>query len=163
MYPLGNPTDVIREPIFVSENYRNIGSKHSYATGAPLEPLTSALTLANAQRVNAPEFRTLGGNFQLERPPANRDFRAWELPRRNARVGEDCNEWLLGVILGVSASGVSASGFPTCPQHPREFERQPFGRLWKSSVTVAKWAIYPAKRPMSDRDFRPWPTSRRLS
>ena len=68
MYPMRNPLDVTRGPIFVTKNYRDLSPEHGWVTGAPLEPLTTALNLAGAQRVDAQKFRTLNGNFAMGRP-----------------------------------------------------------------------------------------------
>ena len=80
------------EPIFTSKNYRNVKPQRGWVTGAPLEPLTTALDLVGATRVDAKEFRTLGGNFELGRLVEDGDFTAWELLEIKARAGEDCRE-----------------------------------------------------------------------
>ena len=68
MYPLGNPLDIARRPIFATKNYRNLSPKRGWATGAPLGPLTTDFNLVGAKRVDAQDFRTLDGNFAAERP-----------------------------------------------------------------------------------------------
>ena len=93
---MGNPTDVIREPVLVSKNYRRIGPKHGRATGAPLEPLATALNLAGAHRVDATEFRTLDGNFALGRPLVNRISRYRNSPDAKHEWGKPATngEWV---------------------------------------------------------------------
>ena len=73
--------------------------------GAHLESLTTGLNLVGAGRVDAKDFRTLDGSFDLERPLGNGHFTAWELPKIQGRAEEDCHEWRLGVRLGESTSG----------------------------------------------------------
>ena len=42
---------VIRDPIFVSGNYRDLSARRGRVTGDPTEPSTKALTSAGAVRV----------------------------------------------------------------------------------------------------------------
>ena len=60
---------------------------------------------AGAARVDVQEFRTFDVNFGLGRSMVSRDFQVWELPDREARVGEEYRGWRLGVRLGAAASG----------------------------------------------------------
>ena len=105
MYPIGNPAQVPHEPIFISKSYRNLEGNHGWATGDPMEPLSTAPSNAGAELVDAGDFRTLGGNAGPLRPLAGRDFKVWASPDRNARDGKECHEWRLGVRLGPYASG----------------------------------------------------------
>ena len=104
MYPIRDPKNVERELIFASENYRVLDAKHSWVTGDPLKPLTTALTHAGAVQVDVKEFRTSGANFWSGRPLVTRDFQVWEMPGRQARVRNERHEWRLGVRLGATAS-----------------------------------------------------------
>ena len=95
MYPMGNPTDVVRE----HQTEAWLGNRRASRTPH-----------------NGPEFgwRAPGGRdgipssgwqLRLGASPGQQDFQVWELPRRKASVGKDCHEWRLGVRLGASASG----------------------------------------------------------
>ena len=48
MYQISDPTIVIREPIFVSKNWRNLNADHGWVTGNPMGPLTNAPSSAGA-------------------------------------------------------------------------------------------------------------------
>ena len=85
MYPMGDPTIGVRDKIFVSKNFWNLDADHGWVTGNPVEPLTRALILAGAVRVDDADFRALDSNSGLLRPPVGRDFLARSLPGRKAR------------------------------------------------------------------------------
>ena len=105
MYPLGDPADVDRDPIFISKNYWDLDPDYCWVTGAPMEPLTRALALAGAVRVDAGDFRALGANAGLLRPLVGRGRQLRALTGRKARDGKECHDWQLGVKLGLTASG----------------------------------------------------------
>ena len=67
-YPMGDPKLVPRDPIFISEKYRDLVANHGWVAGARMDPLTRALSLTGAERVDAGDFRTLGANSGLLRP-----------------------------------------------------------------------------------------------
>ena len=73
-YPTGDPAIVARDQICISKNYRNLDADHGWVTGNPMEPLTRALTLAGAVRVDVGDFRSLGAISGLPRPFVGRDF-----------------------------------------------------------------------------------------
>ena len=132
-----NPRDVARGPIFASKNYRNFGPKHGWVTGAPLAPLRTALTLAGARRVDATEFRSLNGDFELERPLVNRDCTAWELPERKACVGKEYHEWPLGVRLGAPAPNEWPRRIYELPPNSPGIRKAAFREARMSSVVGA--------------------------
>ena len=134
MYPMGGPFHFVREPIFVSKNYRNLGAKHGWVTGVPLGPLATAPKFAGAKRVDAKEFRTLGVSFGADHPLVDRDLQVWELPDRKAHAGKVSREWRPGARLGALGGRRLLRGS----------EGQPVGRSGMSSVTRAKWALHPA-------------------
>ena len=74
MYPKGRFTNVARRPTFVSGNYRNLDEGRGWVTGVPVEPLTTALTLAEAVRVDVAAFRTLGASIGVIRSLVERGF-----------------------------------------------------------------------------------------
>ena len=68
MYLMGDPKNGARGPKFVSKNYRNLDGKHGWVTGNRIEPLTTALPLAGAARVDEAASRPLDTNLGLIRP-----------------------------------------------------------------------------------------------
>ena len=103
--PDGNPTGVIRDPVFAPENFLNLEAPHGWVTGETMGPLTPALKAARAVKVDPGEFRTLDEKANLLRPLMGRGFHLWKLQDRHARKGKASHEWRLAARLGPSASG----------------------------------------------------------
>ena len=101
-----NPAGAIRDPVFISKNFRNLAADHGWVPGAVMDPLTAALKAAKAVLVDPGKFRTLGENARLLRPPVGRGFQVGELKGRNARDGKARHEWRPGVRSGPNASGI---------------------------------------------------------
>ena len=104
-YLTGDPGLASRGPVFVPENYRDMDRNRGCVAGDPTEPSSEALTVDGAARVDAGELRALDADFGLLRPLAVLGYQVWALPGRQARGGEKCREWQLGVRLGPNASG----------------------------------------------------------
>ena len=107
-YPEGNPTEVIHGPALNQKNFWNKDANDGWVTGTAMDPLAAAFKAAQAGIVDPGEFRTLGENAALLRPPVGRDFQVWALKPRLARDGEKCHNWRMGVRFGATASGVSS-------------------------------------------------------
>ena len=75
--PKGQPSDIMRDPVFMSANFRSLEPAHGWVHGAAFEPLRDALKAAGACRVEQHEIRTLGASLQMERSILNRDFTDW--------------------------------------------------------------------------------------
>ena len=98
------PTDIIRDPLFLAGNFCSLESKRGWVHWEPFEPLTEALKVAGASRAELHGPHTLGANFHMQCPLLNRDFTVWALPPRRAQYG-DWRYWRLGIRLGENASG----------------------------------------------------------
>ena len=46
LFPDGNPSEVIHEPVFSTKNYLGVAADFGWVTGAAMDPLTSALMAA---------------------------------------------------------------------------------------------------------------------
>ena len=106
LYPEGAAAEVIRDPVFNSENFRDLAADYGWVAGAAMDPLTAALKVAKAELVGPGEFRTLGANARFLRPLVGRGFQVWELKGRAARNGRARDDWRLGARLGPNASGI---------------------------------------------------------
>ena len=101
---MGDHALAFRDPIFFLGNSRNLSATRGWVAGAPMEPLTRALTLVGAIRADAGNFRSLDANSWLRRPLVGGGFQVWSPPERRARDGNGRHEWRLGVRLGPIAS-----------------------------------------------------------
>ena len=108
LHPTGNPAKVVRDPVFITKNSRNLEAKHGEAAGKAMDPSTTALKVGGATRVDPGEFRTSGENASLLRPLAGRGFQVWDLPERQARDGKVRHSWRLGARLRPSVTGLYA-------------------------------------------------------
>ena len=106
MCPDGNPTEVIRDPVFNPNNFWNVAANDGWATGITMGPLTTAPMAAQAAAVDLGELRTLYETARLLRPRVGRGSQVWGLKNRAARDGEMPHNWGLDVRLGPNAPGV---------------------------------------------------------
>ena len=118
-YPMGNPEDVVRGTIFVTKNYQNLLPMHGWVAGDAAEPLTTALNLAGAERVDAQDSRALGGNFELERSLINRDFTTSDFTAQETAA---TGTWDLD--RGIKPGGYDPDGCINSPQ-PIQGEDEP--------------------------------------
>ena len=107
-YPNGNTAQsgrIAHDPVSVSKNFRNLDAQHGWVPGRAMDPLTTSLKAAKAERVGPGGFRSLGENAGILRPLVGRGFQVWELPEGSAWDGKEYHEWRVGVRLGPNASG----------------------------------------------------------
>ena len=97
--------NVVRDPIFVSDNCRRPDAKHGWVTGDPMGPLSTAVILAGTVRVNLTEFRSLDANCGLVRPLVNRDSQVWELLGRKSASEERVPRMKIGRQAGRRSPG----------------------------------------------------------
>ena len=67
-YPDGHHAEVAHDPVIVSKNFRNVEVDRGWVPNEALDPLTTALQAAQAERVDPGDFRTLGENASLLGP-----------------------------------------------------------------------------------------------
>ena len=89
--------------------------------------METALNLAGARRVDAHAARTLGANFEMERPLLNRDLTVWELPLRKVHPG-GCHHRAWVRDLGAVHREGGRNGPTSCPPPPQELGQRPSGR-----------------------------------
>ena len=106
LVPDGNPTEVIRDPVFNPENFWNAAGNDGWATGNETDLRVTALKAAQAVAVDPREFRAFGENACLLRPLVGRGFQVWELKNRAARDGKMRHNGRLGARLVSNASGL---------------------------------------------------------
>ena len=73
-FPIRQPTDILRNPVFMAEDFRPLGPRHGWVHGEPFDPQTGGVQVAGARCVKLRDFRALGADFKMERPLANRNF-----------------------------------------------------------------------------------------
>ena len=104
LYPDEAPTKVILDPVFNPKTFWNENPNEGWIAGSALDPLTEALEVARAKRVDPGEFRTLSEDASLLRLFVGRDFQVWELPARKTRDGKTRHNRRRRARLGAAVS-----------------------------------------------------------
>ena len=111
--------------------------------------------------MDATEFCTLNGNFELGDPRVNGGFQLWELPKRMARLGEECPEWRLGVRLGTSASGERPQRISDLPPTPPGIRKAAFREVMDALRYEGQVGYPPREAADAQWVFGSWPASRK--
>ena len=154
------PTEVARDPVFVSKDSHNLGVRHSWVPFEAMDPRTAALQAAEAEHVGPGDFRILDENASMLRPPVGRGFQVWKLQGRLARLERNAMNGDLEYAWGPIRRGCTPARSLICTPSLRGSAERAVGRFWKYPESPIMWATRPAWRPMPNWVSRPRRTSR---
>ena len=123
LYPDGNFAAANHDPGLGAKNFWNVVAEYGRASGAAMDPPTSALKAAKAAMVDPGEIRALGENAHRMRPLVGRGFQVWEPGTRAAHNGKLRREWRLGCAWGPMRRGFPPRRFPIWTPSTRAFVR----------------------------------------
>ena len=91
LFPIGNPTHLLRHRIFNAGNLRGLPKDHVVTREVNLDHMSVALDAAGAIQEKPQEFRFMNGEGNSGRPPVGRKYKVRE---------HSCHNWRMGVRLG---------------------------------------------------------------